>query len=457
MAANDHPTSGELGIAASDPERAVATLDHVENCVACRVRLARISRDLGLEPPDDESLQRVLEASSPLPGGLGELIRAERIGDPLPGEVWRVGRDEALLVWTRNVFDDGVADVVPLVLDVELADEESVLVEADRTPLATELAAMVALRTHIDLRAFLNRIGELNLRKEVTEVMTAVREGRRPSGVPVGPPIEDDDDRRIEYRQALRDFFSELTPDAWPQAEPADGQPAQERQSAGKPPHDLDGIAELLVERMDGVTCRPVDDYSAALNARTLARAVLKVGCLDATVLVVTIEGGPYETKEIVAACKRMIGQNNDVEAVAVTAGGPDWVTSLYTSASLRQAIGLPRGVDIGPQATIEGHDLVDTLAKHFQGATTSWDPPEQMIDRDEGRDLHRVVTAHAEAAIDAVKKQGRSARQAVKKTVWQQVPAGLAEQVARFVGAIIDNRPLDEALDELGLEEDVR
>src|SRR6266545_5446349 len=82
MAANVHPTSGELAIAARDPARAVATLDHVDDCVACRVRLARISRDRGFEPPDDDSLQRVLAASSLLPDGLGELIRAERDGDP---------------------------------------------------------------------------------------------------------------------------------------------------------------------------------------------------------------------------------------------------------------------------------------------------------------------------------------------------------------------------------------
>lgn len=210
MTANVHPTFGELGIAARDPERAIAILDHVGGCVACRVRLARISRDLGIVPPDNDSLQRVL--APPLPDGLGDLIRAERSGDPRPGEVWRVGRDEALLVWTRRVFDDGIADVVLLVLDVELADEESILVRVDATPLATEFAAMVALRTNIDLGAFINRIGDLDLYKEVNEVMIAVREGRRPSGVPVGPPIEDGNDRRIEYRQALRDFFSELIP-----------------------------------------------------------------------------------------------------------------------------------------------------------------------------------------------------------------------------------------------------
>lgn len=457
MAANVHPTSGELGIAARDPERAAAILDHIHDCVACRVRLARISRDLGFEPPDNDSLQRVLAASSPLPDGLGELIRAERDGDPQPGEVWRVGRDEALLVWTRRVFDDGIADVVPLVLDVDLADEESVLVRADATPLATELAAMVALRTHIDLGAFINRIGDLDLRKEVNEVMTAVREGRRPSGVPVGPPIEDDGDRRIEYRQALRDFFSELTPDAWAEVKSAEVQLAGERQGADRSPDSLAGITERLIERVDGVNCRAVDEHLSTLNDGASARAVLKVSCLDATVLVVTIEGGPCETGEIVAACEKMVQYENDVEAVAVTIPGMDWQTSLFTRSSLRQAIVLPRGADVGPQAVFEGHHLVDTLAKHFEGATTAWDVTEQIVDRNDGWDLRRVVSVHAEAAIEAVRQQGRRAHQAAKKTAWQEVPADLAEQVARFVGAVVNNRSVDEALDELRLEEDLR
>ncbi len=404
MAANVHPTSGELAIAARDPARAVATLDHVDDCVACRVRLARISRDRGFEPPDDDSLQRVL-----------------------------------------------------LVLDVELADDESILVGAEATPLATELAAMVALRTHIDLGAFINRIGDLDLRKEVNEVMTAVREGRRPSGVPVGPPIEDDSDRRIEYRQALRDFFSELTPDAWPKIKSAEVHPAPERQGADKGLGNLDGITELLLDRVDGVKYRAVDEYSSTLNDGASARAVLKVSCLDTAVLVVMIEGGPYETGEIVAACKKMVQYENDVEAVAVTIPGMDWLTSLFTSSSLRQAIGLPRGADIGPQAVFEGHHLVDTLAKHFEGATTAWDVTEQIVDRNDGWDLRRVVSAHAEAAIEAVKQQGRRAHQAAKKTTWQEVPAGLAEQVARFVDAVVNNRPVDVALDELGLEEGLR
>ena len=92
---------------------------------------------------------------------------------------------------------------------------------------------MVSLRTHIHIGAFLNKVGILDIRKDITEVMTAVREGRRPSGVRVGPPIDDDDDQRLEYRQALRDLLAELSPSAWLAAEDDPG--ADTEQTASEP------------------------------------------------------------------------------------------------------------------------------------------------------------------------------------------------------------------------------
>jgi hypothetical protein len=457
MAANVHPTSGELGIAAQDPRQAAAVLSHIHDCVACRIRFVRISRDLGFEPPGEDSVQRVLAASSLLPEGLGELIRAVRGGDPRPGEVWRVGRDDALLVWTRRVFDDGIADVVPLVLDVELADEDSILVPVESTPFAPGLVAMVALRTHIDLGAFINRIGELDLDKEVGEVMTAMREGRRPSGVRVGPPIEDDSDRRIEYRQAVRDFFGELTPDAWAERESAEVQLAVEPEGVDESSESLESIKERLRERVAGVEYHAVDNIPFPLNDRALARTVLEVSYLDSTVLVAMIEGGAYQAGESVTACRNMVRNKNYVSAVAIADPRTGWLTSLFTKTSLREAIVLPRGTSAGPYAVLAEHDLVNTLAKYFEAAATPWEEAEPIAKRTQRWDLQRVASAHAEVAVEEVRKSGRQAIQVAKKTTWQGVSADLPEQVVRFIDAVVNNRPVDDALGELGLEEDVR
>lgn len=186
---------------------------------ACLLDLIRAARIRGiwpdLPPPSEAIIQRLIDASPRLPEGLADIILSPRDGNPKPGEVWRAGRSEAVLVWVRRVFDDGVADVVPLVLDVEMADEETIFVAASATPFQMELAAMVALRAHINFGAFINRVGPLDIRAEVAEVMAAIREGRHPRGVRVGPPITDDWDRRIEYRCAVRDLLAGLSPDAW--------------------------------------------------------------------------------------------------------------------------------------------------------------------------------------------------------------------------------------------------
>jgi DNA-binding SARP family transcriptional activator/tetratricopeptide (TPR) repeat protein len=217
--ANTHPTSSELQAVLHEPDRAASTLEHLGECMACRIRLSRIRRTPGPVPVSADSLQRIIKASTPLPDVLADIVSGDPGGEPQPNEIWRVGRREALLVWVRQVFEDGVVDVIPLVLDTELADRESVVIGADATPLATETAAMLSLRTYIHFGAFLNRVATLDIRKDVTEVMTAVQEGRRPAGVRVGPSIDADDDQRLEYRQALRDLLAELSPSTWLEAQ----------------------------------------------------------------------------------------------------------------------------------------------------------------------------------------------------------------------------------------------
>src|SRR3954465_6535623 len=130
MTTNVHPPSSELLTALREPDQATSTLDHLDACLACRVRLSRIRRASGLGPATADSLQRIVEASTPLPEVLANVISGSQDREPQPNDIWRVGRSEALLVWVRGVFTDGVADVIPLVLDVELADRESLLIGA---------------------------------------------------------------------------------------------------------------------------------------------------------------------------------------------------------------------------------------------------------------------------------------------------------------------------------------
>lgn len=460
MTANVHPSSSELMAALREPDRAASTLEHLDECLACRVRLSRIRRASGPATASADSLQRIVEASTPLPEVLADVVSGGQDGEPQPNEIWRVGRSEALLVWVRRVFEDGVADIIPLVLDVELADQESVVVGADATPLAAETAAMVSLRTHIHTGAFINRVGILDIGKHVTEVMTAVREGRRPSGVRVGPPIDDDDDQRLEYRRALRDLLAELSPSAWLETQDDPRAGAEQRASeptANRSPDEIDVIKTDLGERLRGVQCRDLAPHTVTVDAAVRATSVLKVVYLDTAVLVATLHGGSLtafpETGAVAAACRKMTLIETDVDAVAVAISGGDWQTLLFTTAHMRSAFELPGGAYTGPTATLEGYGLVDTLCKHLEGAMTAWEVTERASNRIGRTDLHQIVARHASTSIGQITAEGKRARQVAKRTAWGSLPDELNERVARFVVAVVNKQAVDDALTELALE----
>ncbi|MGB3441497.1 MAG: hypothetical protein WBA97_22340 [Actinophytocola sp.] len=460
MTANVHPTSNDLLVAAQEPDRAPSTFEHLDECLACRVRFSRIREAAGLPPADNDNLQRVVQASMLLPDVLAGILTSISDEAPQPNEIWRVGGQEALLVWVRRVFEDGVADVVPLVLDVELADQESVIVAAESTPLATETVAMVALRTHIHLDTFLNRVSNLDISAAVGEVMAAMREGRRPSGVTVGPPIDDDDDQRLEYRQALRDLLGELSPSTWLDAhETSDDDTVADAEApaTGQRPEGFDTVESDLGERLPGLRFQDAERRRVTVDGTVHLTCVSKVVCLDTTVLVAVLDGPDVtdfpEINTVAAACEALTKEEPVADAVAVAIPSDDWPALLFTTSHLRHAVEIPGGKHRGPTVTLEGHGLVDTICKHLEGAVTAWEITEPVSDLLGTIGLHQIARAHALTSIQAVSAAGRRAQQAAKRAGWQSLSAEYSEQVARFVVEVVNGSTVTDALAELGVE----
>ncbi|SFW75012.1 hypothetical protein [Amycolatopsis australiensis] len=67
-------------------------------------------------------------------------------------------------------------------------------------------------------------------------------------------------------------------------------------------------------------------------------------------------------------------------------------------------------------------------------------------------RSVRQIALRYAEAEIGRISQDGRLARQPAKKAGWQTLPTGLGEQVARFIDAIVNGKPVDEALPEIDL-----
>ncbi|GIF02289.1 hypothetical protein [Paractinoplanes rishiriensis] len=460
MTIHVHPSSSELLAAIHEPDRVPLVVEHVGDCLACRVRLSRLREAAEPEPTGEGTFQRIMAASTPLPDVITGLVTVGTNERPQPNQVWRIGRDEALLAWVRRIFDDGVAEVVPLVLDNELADQHSVLIRADATPVGTEMAAIVAVRTHIHVGAFLNRIGELDISREVAEILTAVKEGRRPSGIPVGPPIEDDDDQRLEYRQALRDLLARLSPSAWLDDE-ADPESSSHEAPAANLTESyaggLDSIKEQLSERLRGIHIADSLPVTVAVGSLAHATRILNVTYLDATVIVVQLHVDDEDPAEpdnasLAQACASFLEGEPGADAVAVAVRQEGWPTRLFPSSYLRTAHLLPTGVITGPEPSLSGLGLVDILCKHLDGTSRAWELLDEPARSKIGtKSIRQVAVGHAASSIEKITKDGKRALQVAKKTAWQSLPDDLDQQVANFVAAVARNGVEEAMADLLG------
>jgi hypothetical protein len=182
--------------------------DRDPDSLLSRIHRARLAEAPPLGALTDEAANYIISAANDIPVSAINFLVG---GTPQVGELWRVGRKEALLVWVRRIFDDGIVDAIPVVLDVELADEGTLLIPADATPIGVELAAMTHLRTHLSVDVFLNFICRLDIANSIEEVVQSAWQGRPSVGVPVGLPVLDSADQRIEYRAAIRDVLAHLS------------------------------------------------------------------------------------------------------------------------------------------------------------------------------------------------------------------------------------------------------
>ena len=133
---------------------------HLDSCLACRIWETRL-RHARVAEADGSVTARLAAAAQAIPEDLHNAL-AVRAGVDVPaaGDIWRVGTHEALLVWVRRLFDAS-ATVVPVTLDVELADEYTLIVPAGESPLGLDLALITTVEGHVDVRALLQRIAAL--------------------------------------------------------------------------------------------------------------------------------------------------------------------------------------------------------------------------------------------------------------------------------------------------------
>ena len=453
MSLYDHPSTLELTAARDDPAAAKAIESHLAACLACRVRAARLWHAELPGDPDEDVVTRILEASSPGPAILASLTGDRDPGPPRPGEIWRIGRDEAILAWVRRVFEDAV-DVIPAVLDIELADQESVFVPAESTPLGMPLALLTGVRTHVGMPALLQRIGYVNAFAHVNEAMAAAREGRPPQSIQTGPPIDMEDDQRIEYRQVIADLLSDLVPDRWPDDPMPDA-----RQSDGNSSGEAADIIDILtVEfpvRHSAAQVLPMAPVESWLGAGTSLYGCARVTYLDTSLIVAVLTGqdigeAVHSTTVLADACLALARMEPDVTAIAITSGGGDWPAIVLKVADLRTAYEAPSGRKVPPRLAREPLPLVDALAKFLDRQVTAWEVTEPVTAQIAAIDVRDVASQSANEATAETIAAGKRALTEAKRNSWTHLPDDLATRITENISAIMANEPIDDVLDSL-------
>jgi hypothetical protein len=408
--------------------------EHLDHCIACRILAGRLTHAEATEP-DDSAIAR-LTASASIPEVVRDALVATRMGPAAiaVGDVWRVGRDEAQLVWVRRTLEDSAA-VISVTLDVDLADEYTLIIPAEESPLSLDLALMTTVEGLVDRRSFLQRIGTLQVGEQITKLRQARRDGLpAPSDLPTGPPISRDDDQRLEYRQLLADLLADLSPGAFSNEDPTE--PSDDGVDLQRLADEVNG----LKWRRPGIQVRWLDITHTVVDA---AHEMLIAGLiqdLDAAVLITVLTGADpasiLASPGVAGACGALLAKYPEADDVAIAIADEEWTAVVVTPAFAERAVEVPSGGLSEPRVAFQPLPLLDALLKHLDAHATRWDETERVrFDRDP-IDVPALATTVSRAAVDRTLAEGRRAVTPAKKTAYM----ALDDHAVAAISALIQS-----------------
>lgn len=194
-----------------DNSRVVELRDHLGKCSLCRLRIGQSELD--------EETRTAIPKGVPNPVLPASEVLENRETPPRPGEVWR-------LVW-EEVNELGVIDkldeenqrviVMPVLSDIDLADEWCGLTSIRVVDRELDVAASVALATSIPWCVLDARVGQVEQLDELRRLRGEFKHGGTPakSRIARGLPLLSQFDRRAETMGELGDAFHNLAEANW--------------------------------------------------------------------------------------------------------------------------------------------------------------------------------------------------------------------------------------------------
>lgn len=316
---------------------------HLAGCVLCRIKRQRMT---GMAPI---ALRDVRDLAIP---GFGTIEIEDAPGAAAQqGELWLTASDEATMVLVRSVRsnDYGVV-VVPVTLDIEVADSGTLILEESVSPIGVPLVIYDHLVVSLPSAALSGRIIPVHSDFDLLALVAG------DPGVSRGSALEGPADPRLEVRQYLSDRLVALDP--------------YEPEDAGDDPLLVDG-QRRLVELREAVVfrCGPSCEVEKLATLPGLAQTpqtwsgVAWIREARVRVVVIDTPAGLNDDSDYV--CAQALLTRLDGSGLAVCNSLSDFV-DLYDAPTLFQAFVLP-DCKRTTEPLISGVSLVDAVAKFLE------------------------------------------------------------------------------------------
>lgn len=390
-----------------DNARATEVDAHLTGCFLCRLKRLRLA-----DAPAFGGTAAFPLLHFPLPPAL------EQTADPAAGELWLAGDDEWLLVVVIQTDGDRFL-VAPVTLDVEAADDETVIVDAGRSPLGVALALYPALASEVPRSAL---VGGFT--------------GIVPVDGPGGPPLTGAEDPRLELRQHLADLLGSLD-DVSP--DPATG--------AGTL------VADLRALRGRACAVRPLDAWPDLTVASGSGWAPLAT--VDEVGIVLVVLDTPHGLSDDTDFdTARAVLTRFNASALVVLARQLSDLADVFDAPALNYGIDVPSGAHTAPRPLIAGLSAFDAIAKYLDqhsGARVMSPPTRGPVARIDV--AHVLREAAVAAGADAVRQGGRF-KIAPKRRGYESL-AGAPEGLGAALGHAFTDGSVVEALLALARRDD--
>ena len=407
--------------------------EHLVGCVLCRIKRQRLAHAPPLDLTGVEDV--VLPTFTP--------IRSEPLSgsEAVRGDLWSTASEDTAIVLIRSVRENdwGVV-VVPVILDVEVADSGALVLDEIASPLDTPMAIYEHMTISLPLTALAARLVPVRAGIDLWSLAAG------DPGVTRGSGLQGATDPRIELRQYLADRLVALDPH---DAQDLANDPENSRDSAP----ELLSEDEIFQELVRGFYGKPTEAVQISLElAATVPsswRGIVRVHKFNQAVLLIdTANGLDDEDRHFaVSLCDEFHGS-----AVAIMADADRGRTDIYPRSYLVGETSIESGeVVTGPLLTGQ---MVDVIERYLDHLTEIPYTAGQQLETKHLVDPKEILASKVADALSEQVSGGDSATTPSKKKGYQSVAADGDALTAILQAAFSGELDLQAIRDLSGLEE---